>query len=151
QRLAPLRASGGEGLWLMLDPDASVHRNALLLRVLERFPNARIVWAPLACPTRDAGWLYDFDPAAPATGVGADFLTEHPMSPAYARAFMRRRSGWDAGTAMNRFLQVETVPTLTGAQADERLPVTASRRDALLRDIVRAAIGAPPSAVEGFM
>jgi molybdopterin-containing oxidoreductase family iron-sulfur binding subunit len=117
-------------------------------RLLKELPEAR--WHSYEPVTRDAVRqgaelafgeplepVYDFAKADVVVSLDADFLGSGPGRLHYARAFADRRAsgaveGADA-QAMNRLYAIESTPTLTGAMADHRLPLSA-------RDVAHAAI-----------
>ena len=82
------------------------------------------------------GWaarrtVYHFDKADVIVSLDADFLACGPGSVRYARDFADRRRVTDERKTMNRLYAVESTPSLTGAKADHRLPVRASRHRGL--------------------
>jgi molybdopterin-containing oxidoreductase family iron-sulfur binding subunit len=76
---------------------------------------------------------YRLSKADVVLALDADFLSCGPGHLLYTREFAarRRRAGGDA--KMNRLYSVECTPTTTGASADNRLPLRASRVDAFAR------------------
>ena len=58
--------------------------------------------------------------------LDSDFLYFHPAALAHARAFRAGRRVTDkAQPRMNRFYAAEPTPTITGSNADHRLPISA--------------------------
>jgi molybdopterin-containing oxidoreductase family iron-sulfur binding subunit len=90
---------------------------------------------------------YRFATADVILSLDADFISEEPGSLRYIREFSeRRRSPADAAASgMNRLYAVESVPSLTGAMADHRLPLKPSQVEGFAR-AVAAGVGL---AVEG--
>jgi MoCo/4Fe-4S cofactor protein with predicted Tat translocation signal len=76
---------------------------------------------------------YDFEKADVIVSLDADFLyAGFPGNVRYIRDFAKRRSPDARGELegkwlMNRLYAIESTPTTTGAKADHRLPVEASR------------------------
>ena len=78
---------------------------------------------------------YKLDAADVIVSLDADFLyAGFPGNTRYARDFAKRRD--PESEKMSRFYAIESTPTATGAKADHRLPVRASRVERL-----RAALG----------
>ena len=69
--------------------------------------------------------VYNVDQADVVVALDSDFLYSGPGSLRYARQFVSRRKGEGASTTMNRLYSVETSPSITGAKADHRLPLSA--------------------------
>ena len=73
---------------------------------------------------------YKFDEAELVVGIGADFLGSWINPTEYMAAYGVKRKVDNLG----RHIQIESVPTLTGSNADLRIPVKASQEDlAVLR------------------
>jgi len=152
-RLTSLRASGGAGIRIITGGFTSPTLAAQMAQFLKRFPAARICLHEPANPELGtpgsviAEPLYDFSAADRILSLDADFLHEEPGSIAYAREFMDRRRSHDAalphkkqhrkvtGESMNRLYAIESTPTITGANADHRLPVKPSEVEAIARAI----------------
>jgi len=67
----------------------------------------------------------------------SDFLGTDPQAPAYIRAFAARRSIKNPTEAMNRLWVVEGNMSLTGFNADHRLPLRPSKMAALAFALIR--------------
>jgi molybdopterin-containing oxidoreductase family iron-sulfur binding subunit len=94
---------------------------------------------------------YHFDRAEVVLALDADFLGCDPNHLRYVHDFVGRRrirEGQQPRT-MNRLYVVESTPTTTGAYADHRLPLLASRVESFIRALAvqlgvpRAEIGGP--------
>jgi len=99
---------------------------------------------------------YYFDRANIIVSLDADFLYGHPNSIRYARDFSARRRAPQPGAEMNRLYVGESSPSVTGTNADHRLPICAGEIDGLTRalaqrvgvDAVSEHIGLPPDQQE---
>src|SRR6185436_3111684 len=146
-----LRAKRGAGLRILTETITSPSLGAQIKQVLTDFPEAK--WHQYEPVNRDnarAGALmafgqdvrttYDFSKADRILSLGADFLNAWPGNLRYARDYAARRridgnkpeSGagvplvnhaQDARAAMNRLYVIESMPTITGANADHRVSV----------------------------
>ena len=67
---------------------------------------------------------HDFTNAKVILSLDADFLAMHPQRLRYAREFTDARRVVAGRTGMNRLYVVEPTPSLTGAMADHRLPMS---------------------------
>jgi MoCo/4Fe-4S cofactor protein with predicted Tat translocation signal len=68
--------------------------------------------------------LYDFSQAKVIVALDSDFLYLHPAALRHARDFAAGRRVQKAdGATMNRFYAAEPTPTITGSNADHRLPI----------------------------
>lgn len=79
-----------------------------------------------------ANSMFHVDKADVIISVNDDFLTTHPASVRYAGQFAQRRKTNNNPTAMTRLWVAETVPSITGAMADHRLPLQPIKADVLL-------------------
>jgi MoCo/4Fe-4S cofactor protein with predicted Tat translocation signal len=105
---------------------------------------------------RDVDTVYHFDKAAVILALDGDFLQPLPGSVRYARDWADRRRVRQSKKDMNRMYAVESTPTLTGANADHRLPMRASDVDSFARAVaaglgVAGASGAAPAGSESFV
>jgi len=127
----------GEGLAFLLEPTASPQLLALLARVRDRLPAARVFFhGPARDDSAPQGAVlafgrplhprYDLSRAAVVVSLDADFLGgEMPYGLRYARDFAERRRIAGPDGAMNRLYVAECVPSPTGALADHRLRLRA--------------------------
>ncbi|MDP7031472.1 MAG: TAT-variant-translocated molybdopterin oxidoreductase [Gemmatimonadota bacterium] len=131
-----LGASGGQGLRVLSEASSSQTLARMKREFLHAFPKA--VWHEYDPLSRDAEREgtrtafgtpyrphYSMDAAEVIVSLGADLLGSHPESVRNARDFASRRRAAD-GT-MNRLYVTESRFTITGGQADHRLPVTEAR------------------------
>jgi len=143
------KAKHGAGVRILSGSVTSPTLHAQLAALLARFPAAKWhQWEPL---TRDNiregarlafGEMVEthcaFDKAAIVLAFDSDFLFTHPASLLYARKFAeRRRVKLPDGASMNRLYVAEPTPTITGAMADHRLPVSSSEVEDLARALAQ--------------
>ena len=133
--------------------------------ILQKFPQAK--WHQWEAITIDAqrdaslGGAYaaqpvhDFSKAKVIVALDSDFLYLHPAALRYTRQFvLGRRVEKPQGATMTRFYAAEPTPSITGSNADHRLPI-ASREIPVLAAALAALVGAggvagqlPPKASE---
>jgi MoCo/4Fe-4S cofactor protein with predicted Tat translocation signal len=75
---------------------------------------------------RDANTVYRFDKANVVVSLDADFMAFGPGHVRYMKDFYRRRTLTGPGDEMNRLYVIEPTPTVTGAAADNHLPLRAN-------------------------
>jgi MoCo/4Fe-4S cofactor protein with predicted Tat translocation signal len=141
--IEPLKSTGGGGFRILTEPISSPTLLAQLNGVLQTFPAARwSIWDPL---NRDnvggQEVICDFSRANVIVAFDSDFLYAHPYALRYARDFANaRRVAEPANARMSRFYAAEPTPTITGSNADHRIPVAA--RDILpLAQKIAAGLG----------
>lgn len=130
--LAERRKVEGEGLHVLAEPSSSPALSLVRARFAKAFPKA--VWHEWDPLSRDAAregshlafgrpvrTRYRLDAANVIVSLDDDFLLTHPAAVAYTRAFASRRRA-DDGT-MNRLYVVENGLSVTGTNADARVPV----------------------------
>ena len=134
-----LKSKQGEGLAFLAERTTSPTLLAQRDRILKAFPKAAwCVWEPFNDQKMRGGFsgavegepmlpVYDFGKADLILALDADFLTYGPQRLAAARAFAGRRQPGQHGESPNRLYAVEPVLSLTGAAADHRLTLPASR------------------------
>jgi MoCo/4Fe-4S cofactor protein with predicted Tat translocation signal len=136
QALSAQAAHGGAGIRFLTQTVTSPTLAAQLQAIGEKFPGGRWhQWEPLS---RDAlreartggvfgaETLYDFSKAKVIVALDSDFLYLHPAALRHARDFAAgRRVEKPAGASMSRFYAAEPTPSITGSNADHRLPVAA--------------------------
>jgi molybdopterin-containing oxidoreductase family iron-sulfur binding subunit len=131
-----LAATGGKGLAVLAEPSSGPTMADLKARLAKRFPQmAWYTWFPanddyerigtesaFGAPMRP---LYELDRAKVILSLDSDFLQVHPAAVKHARDFAaaRRITGDPAAQAMSRLYVAESALSLTGANADERLPM----------------------------
>ncbi len=153
--------SSGAGLRLLTETVTSPTLHRQIEELLQRFPGARWhQWEPCGRDNARAGarlafgeqveTRYRFDLADVVLALDADFISNVPGCIRYAQDFAaRRRPDGRLGTALEensagicRLYSVECTPTLTGAQADHRLPLSPAGVEPFARALARR-IGAP--------
>ncbi|MBX7112793.1 MAG: 4Fe-4S dicluster domain-containing protein [Myxococcaceae bacterium] len=134
----------GAGVRLLLEPNGSPSREALLAALAESLPNAKVLMhAPLYPHARYAGAQlalgrrlephYRFQNARVILSLDADFTFPHGPGLRQARAFAESR---EPGPSMSRLYVVEPSLTITGSMADHRLRMRASDIEAFTRALV---------------
>jgi len=124
----------GRGLRLLTETVTSPTLYSQVQKLRERFPG--LTWHRFEPIGRDnvregaklafgeiVETRFHFDKTSVVVSLDSDFLYSHPDSVRYARDFSARRRARPAQTEMNRLYIVESAPTITGANADHRLPV----------------------------
>jgi MoCo/4Fe-4S cofactor protein with predicted Tat translocation signal len=153
---------GGQGLRILTETVTSPTLAQQLQDVLAAYPGA--VWHqydPLHEDNALAGaqlafgqavqTTYDLSQADVILSLDGDFLGRGPGKLRYSKDFSRRRRALTADADMSRLYVAESVPSITGAVADHRLPVRASQVEGLARALagalgVTGAADAPPLA-----
>lgn len=136
-----LLASRGKGLAVLCEPSSSPTQADLKRRLLETLPNARWhEYAPVNDDLARAGSTlafgsvykpqYRLDQTDVLLCLDADLLDSHPGSLRHSREFGARRDP-DLG-GMIRMYAVESRHTLTGSNADHRLPLRSDQIGAFL-------------------
>src|SRR5581483_5641910 len=156
-RMRAMNGRGGHGLRVLTGMVTSPSLHAQLIALLQRYPQARWhQWQPvnrdnvhagsaLAHGTR-ADTLCRFDQARVVLAVDGDFLDQHPHFVRYALDFASTREARTFSHAWSRLYALECTPSLTGANADHRLPLRASDMEAALQQIAHAlGMTAPPA------
>ncbi|MEO6811767.1 MAG: TAT-variant-translocated molybdopterin oxidoreductase [Isosphaeraceae bacterium] len=137
-------AKKGAGLRILTETITSPTLAHQLRQILKTFPEAKWhVFDPVSRDHARAGAVLAFgedvepihhlDKADVVLALDADFLSWGPARLKDARQFTSRRESVD-GPGVNRLYVAEACPTITGAMADQRLPVSASR----IAEIARA-------------
>jgi len=151
---APLK---GAGLRILTESINSPTLAAQIRDVLAKYPSAKWhQWDPASRDSARTGAKlafgdyadaqYRFDRADVVLALDADFLGCGPGSLRYAKDFSARRRP-DLGERMNRLYAIETMPSMTGARADHRLPAKPSEILEVARAIaVRVGSGGPRGA-----
>jgi molybdopterin-containing oxidoreductase family iron-sulfur binding subunit len=157
------RAKRGAGLRLLTETIASPTLFSQIEALLGAFPEAK--WhqyepvnrdnsreGALLAFGEDASVLYKFENADVVVSLGADFLGPGPGHLAYARNFSNKRKVRHDHPEMNRLYVLESTPTITGANADHRLPLSPSDLEAfafLLARELGIDSGTPAQSAEG--
>jgi molybdopterin-containing oxidoreductase family iron-sulfur binding subunit len=128
----------GAGLRFLTTTVTSPTLQAQIAAVLAELPEAKwVAWEPVSRENVFAGTkmafgeelqpVYAFDKADVILSLEADFLGTGPSMPRHTRDFASRRRG---GESMNRLYVAESTPTLTGARADHRRPLSPASLEA---------------------
>ncbi len=153
ERLRALGARGGRGLRLLTGTVASPSLHAQIAAILSRYPEARWhQWQPVNRDNIHAGaqlaygesldTVARFDRARVVLALDGDFLDDNPGFVRYGLDFAATRNAFAKGAARSRLYAIECAPTLTGANADHRLPLRASDIEAAAREVA-AGLGVP--------
>jgi MoCo/4Fe-4S cofactor protein with predicted Tat translocation signal len=139
-----LAASQGQGFRILTETVTSPSLAAQISELLKQFPQAK--WHQYEPAGRDnvrAGAKLafgdyvetqcKFDRADVILSLDSDFLYAGQGSVRYARDFADKRRVTAGTSAMNRLYVVEPNPTVTGAQADHRLPLRAGKVEGFAR------------------
>ncbi|QRK11267.1 TAT-variant-translocated molybdopterin oxidoreductase [Archangium violaceum] len=129
ERARVLEATGGEGLWFLLEPSSSPTRREMVERIRQRFPRARVeTYHALSRDNVYEGARLAFgrpletrvryDEARVVLSLDADFLTQGPFALREAREFSRTRLP-ERGE-MSRLYVAEGHYSVTGMNADHR-------------------------------
>ncbi len=144
-------ARQGSGLRVLTQGVVSPTMNRQLRELLTSYPQAKwhqydpchsdnaVAGARMAFG-RDVVPIYHLDRADVILSFDADFLVSGPGHLRYARDFATRRQVSPSRVAtarMSRLYVVESTPTLTGARADHRLPMSPRQIDQLARALAR--------------
>ena len=149
-QLASQDANAGAGLRILTETITSPSLFNQLQAVLAQFPNA--TWHQYEPVNRDNVYagaelafgemvepIYSFDHADLILSLDADFLLTSPGRVRYAHDFGDgRRVDAPENRNRNRLYVVESMPTITGAAADHRLPLKASQIEHFARALARA-------------
>ncbi len=138
----------GEGLSILTETVTSPTLAAMLEELLETYPKAK--WHQYDPVSRDGVYagaqlafnrkvdtVYRFDRADVVLSLDSDFLGSGPGHVRYARDFASRRKLDDEGADLNRLYVVESGFTLTGTNADHRLPVRSQDIESFTRALAR--------------
>jgi molybdopterin-containing oxidoreductase family iron-sulfur binding subunit len=152
-----LKVVGGEGLVILTETVSSPSLGAEIKALLTAFPQAKWVQFEPCGPHgaragsqlafgRIVNAIYHFDKADVVLSLDSDFLASGPGTLHYTREFAARRNPEAGAGPMNRLYTIESTPTPTGAKADHRLPVQASRVEVLARELAGRVGGGAGSA-----
>lgn len=148
-----LAASKGEGFIVLAGAASSPTLGRQLEAVRKKYPAARCIhWEPISRDQAARGGILAYgQPVSPTfnlartdiiLAIDSDLLSDAPGALAYARDFAARRNPTQ-GPAMNRLYALESVPTLTGAQADHRFVAKPRELPGLIQGLASAIFGRP--------
>ncbi|HEU6448099.1 MAG TPA: TAT-variant-translocated molybdopterin oxidoreductase [Verrucomicrobiae bacterium] len=131
------QSKNGGGLRILTETVTSPTLHFQIQQLLKKFPQAK--WHQYEPVNRDniregaklafgesVESHYHFDKAKIILSLDSDFLYSHPNAVRYANDFSEKRRAKFPQTEMNRLYAIESTPTLTGANADHRLPVSSA-------------------------
>ena len=134
----------GAGLRILTETITSPTLASQLRAVLAEFPQAK--WHQYEPAGRDAAragsrlafgeyvnTVYHFERADVILSLGSDFLYSGAGSVRYAREFAEKRRLAENPPSMNRLYVVESTPSVTGANADHRLPLRTGEIELMAR------------------
>src|SRR5437660_6258649 len=141
---ASMKGSNGAGFRILTGIVTSPTLAAQIQSLLTLFPKAKWhQWEPAVGDGAREGaklafgsylnTVYRVEKADVILSLDSDFLGSGPGHIRYAREFSRRRKLNGPNDAMNRLYVVEPTPSVTGATADQRLPLRASEVDLFAR------------------
>ncbi len=137
------KSKAGQGVRILLPHSTSITEKRLCENILEAYPEAQLhVFDPCSAENEELGTeklfgkplqpVLHLDKADVIVSLDSDFLGWNPARPRYSEDFAKRRRVAE-GADRNRFYAVDSVYSLTGAQADDRLPIRAGRVEAIAR------------------
>jgi molybdopterin-containing oxidoreductase family iron-sulfur binding subunit len=143
--LQPQQTKSGGSLRILTETVSSPTLHFQIQELLKKFPDAK--WHQYEPVNRDNVFegaklafgepvetQFHFDKAKIILSLDSDFIFSHPNSVRYARDFVERRRARFPQTEMSRLYVVESSPTVTGSNADNRLPIRAAE----IEDFARA-------------
>lgn len=146
--IARLESAQGEGLRFLTGAVHSPTAGAQLRAIQAALP--KVKWHRYEPLHRDGSRVgsqysfgelvdsrYRFDKANVVLALDADFLSSGPGHVRHARDFSRRRRVTSDAAGMNRLYVVESTPSLTGAIADHRLPMSGAEIESVTFAIAR--------------
>jgi molybdopterin-containing oxidoreductase family iron-sulfur binding subunit len=142
--LSTQKGRQGAGLRFLTGPITSPSAAEMIATIARDYPQAKWhQWDPAGgqgTPASGNHAVYHFDKADIVVSLDADFLSNGAGCVRYQKDFAARRRVTDDKKEMNRLYAIESTPTLTGAKADNRLPMKASDIEGFARQL-SAAIG----------
>ena len=151
------KAVNGAGMRILTGTTTSPARAAQMEALQKLYPQAKWhQWEPaVGDGSRDGAKLvfgrvvntvYRVDKADVIVSLDADFMASGPGHVRYMKDFYRRRNLTGPNDEMNRLYVVEPTPTVTGATADNRLPLRSNDVELFARALA-AKIGPGGAAV----
>lgn len=140
---------GGAGLAVLSEASESPSVLAMRAALVKALPQAKLFeYEPVSFDNEHAGVkaatgrmgrsVLQLAGARVIVSFDDDFLGSHPNLTRYGNDFARMRRIADAEAVMSRLYVADTTFSLTGANADERLPVRPSRVEALVAALAAA-------------
>ncbi|HKE07978.1 MAG TPA: TAT-variant-translocated molybdopterin oxidoreductase, partial [Candidatus Acidoferrum sp.] len=157
---ANVKATNGAGFRILTGTVTSPTLAWQIKKLLTQYPQAKWhQWEPAVCDGAKEGsklafgryvnTVYVPGKANVILSLDADFLASGPGHIAYARQFARRRKLEGTNDSLNRLYVVEPTPSVTGSNADHRLPLRASDMELFARALAgKLGIG-PAVALQG--
>jgi molybdopterin-containing oxidoreductase family iron-sulfur binding subunit len=165
QALAPLleakRGAGGAGMALLTGTVTSPTLASQIQGLLAALPQAKwYQYEPVNGDNARAGAIqafgeyvntvYDFSKARIVVSLDGDFLGAGPAQIRYARDFAARRRPQTNKEQTLRLYVAESTPSLTGSNADHRLPLPAGQVETIARALAAAVGVATAPAIQGL-
>jgi len=149
---------GGEGFALLTETITSPTMASQLARMKQKYPAMKwYAYEPFSLENvqkgaemaagQPASVVYHFDKAQRIVSFDCDFLSNLPGSVRYARDFSNMRRLREGAKGMSRFYCAESSVTLTGANADIRIPLRPSQVETALL-MLGAELGVCPAPSE---
>ncbi len=159
QTAESLPPAQGEGLRILTETVSSPTLAGQVEDLLRELPRARWhQWEPVGRDNERAGAMlafgealqvhHDLEKADVVVSLDADFIGSGPANLRLIRQYADRRRAMAGGAAPNRLYVVESTPSLTGAQAEHRLPVRAADVETFARALA-AGVGLPVQGGDG--
>ncbi len=157
---ANVKATNGAGFRILTGTVTSPTLASQIKKLLAQYPQAKWhQWEPAICDGAKEGGrqafgryvntVYAPGKANVILSLDADFLASGPGHIAYAKQFARRRKLDGTNDSLNRLYVVEPTPSVTGSNADHRLPLRASDMELFARALAgKLGIG-PAVALQG--
>jgi molybdopterin-containing oxidoreductase family iron-sulfur binding subunit len=141
--------NGGEGVTLLTETITSPTALSLLADFQRKFPRAKWhSYEPINRDNaregtrlafgRDLHAVHHFDRADVIVSLDCDFLLEEADRVSNSREYIAGRKLTEGQQTMNRLYVIESTPSITGAQADHRLPMKAAEVDGFARALASA-------------
>ncbi len=155
------RALGGEGLRILTETVTSPTLAAQIEGVLQSFPRARWhQWDPVGYDNVRLGTAmamgqarsvrYELAGADVVVSLDADFMNDDPANLRLIRQFAERRALRGTQGNPSRLYVTEPMPTITGTNAEHRLPIPASQVEDVARRVAQAlGVTVPPAVTAG--
>ncbi len=147
--ISQVQPNGGAGLTILTETITSPTALAMLSEIKGKLPRAK--WHSFEPINRDnvregvrlatgsdLHPVYHFDRADVIVSLDCDFLLEEPNRVAYAKEYISNRKLTGGQRKMNRLYVAESTPSITGAQADHRIPMKAAAVDGFARALASA-------------